>query len=106
MRFCISYFSHFCDKMANKNNSKGKSFLAHGLRAQSIVVGKARWRWWESKAASRVVSVVREQRNVSPGAELASPLQYVCNPSTLAGAAHQPGLPLDLNLSENTFKHT
>lgn len=88
--------------MANKNTLQEKSCLAHGLKAQSIVVGKARWPWWESKAANHVVSIVREQRNVNPGAGLASPLRYVCNPSTLAGAAHHPGLPLYLNLSENT----
>lgn len=101
MGFCISYFSHFCDKMANKNTLKGKSLLAHGLKAQPMVVGKAHWHWREGEAANHVVSIVREQRNVN----VASLLHYVCNPGILAGAAHW-GLPLYLKLSENTLKHT
>lgn len=84
--------------MANKSNLKGTSLLAHGLKAQSILSGKAHWQ--EGEAADRRVSVVREHRDNNTGTEPAPLPHMSIIPAHWVEPPTIQGLPLYLNFSE------
>lgn len=59
----ISYFSHCCEQITGKKNLKGERFpLAHTLRVQSNMVGKADSRSHQGSRSSRLCGLGSRKR--------------------------------------------
>ena len=85
IRAFISYCSVVVRKCLTKKFTEGMGF-AHGLRVQSILIGKS-WRQ-EPETAAHTMSTVKKQAVVPAGTQLAGFFLFSRGPQASAGATH------------------